>query len=64
MTIEEMEREYGRMTPEQQRRAAGAFGALRQYGGRAAQGAGRAGAPFSTAPGGPQPMEQAPGVTP
>ena len=51
LSIGEMEGEFAAMTPEQQARGAGAVGALRQFAGAAAQGAGRAGSPFSTMPG-------------
>jgi hypothetical protein len=56
---EQMQQDFDRMNPDEQMIAAPAFQALM----RQAQGAGRAGAPFSTGPGGPQPMETTPGVT-
>lgn len=53
---EQMQQEYDRMDPQQQQRAAPAYQALMR-------GAGRAGAPFSSQPSGPQPTETIQGVT-
>lgn len=62
ITMEQMASEFGAMPPEQQAAANGGFSALRDWLTRGAQGAARAGSPFSVAPGGPHPTETTPGV--
>ncbi|KKL22482.1 hypothetical protein LCGC14_2434950, partial [marine sediment metagenome] len=51
MSVEEFEARFGRLAPEAQQQLQGARQALLGE----AQGAGRAGAPFSSQPGGPKP---------
>jgi hypothetical protein len=52
MSVEEMMREYSKLSPERQARIAAPVAALQHYAARAAV---RAGVPFSAQPGGPQP---------